>query len=163
MSARRPALWPVALVGVLAVTVIANVALLRLASDPDAGALEPDAYARAVAWDSLAAERDASRELGWSAVASLEPAGEHAAIRVRLRDRGGEPVSGALVRVEAIRNGRARRFTSTLAPGPGEPGGTYVAMMPMAGPGLWELRLRADRGAERFTVSLRLELEGATP
>lgn len=158
MSSLGGRLWPAVLVAVLAITVVANVAILRLASDPDAGAIEPDAYSKAVAWDSTAAARDASSALGWTLIARLEPAAAGGGARVvaSLRDRAGAPVEGARVRVEAIHNGLARRFVADLAPAPDA--GSYAAALPLPRPGQWELRVHAARGAERFVTSVRVEL-----
>jgi nitrogen fixation protein FixH len=163
MSARAGRLWPAALVAVLAVTVLANVAILRLASDPGASALEPDAYAKAVAWDSTASARDRSAALGWTATARLEPAAAGARVTVSLSDRGGAPVAGARVTIEAIHNGLVRRPAATLAPADSAAAGTYVAGLPLTRPGLWEIRVRAEHGGERFVTSLRAELARVGP
>ncbi len=45
-------LWPAALVGVLAVTILANVGLLWFAGRGDGAGVEPDYYRRALAWAS---------------------------------------------------------------------------------------------------------------
>ena len=166
MSTTAGRMWPAALVAVLAVTVLANVAILRVASDPDAAAIEPDAYAKAVAWDSTAAARDASRALGWEATARLVPAGDRVRVVVTLTDRDGLPVVGARVRVEAIHNGLARRESADLpavATGAAADAGAYAALLPLSRPGLWELRVDAVRGDGRFVTSLRAELARGTP
>jgi len=152
-------LWPAAMIAVLALTVLANFAVLRLAHDPDAAIVEPDAYPKAVAWDSTAARRDASDALGWTAVAAIgaiEGAGEaaHAAVRVVIVDRDGLPVDGARVTVEAIHNRERRRPSAELA---GRGAGAYEAPMPLPRAGLWELRVRAERADDRFTTSVRAD------
>lgn len=151
-------LWPAALVAVLAITVLANVVIFRLANDPVGLSVEPDAYARAVAWDSTAAERDASGALGWSAVARLDAVPGGARVVVELRDRAGAPVRGARVRVEAIHNDLARRFEGALPAAASGPDGAYAAVLPLPHAGLWELRLHAAQGDARFVTSLRAEL-----
>jgi nitrogen fixation protein FixH len=169
VSLRAGRLWPAALAAVLAVTVVANLALLHVASDPDALAIEPDAYAKAVAWDSASAGAAASHALGWTAQARLDPAAAGGArVTVRIRDRAGRPVEGARVEVEAIRNGLARRFRGALPPRPERDGadddrGTYAADLPLPRPGAWELRLRAERGTARFVTSLRVDLAPGAP
>lgn len=157
MNAGR--LWPVAIVGVLAVTVVANLAILQVAGDPDAFTPEPDAYAKAVAWDSTLEVRAASAALGWQAIggiAALEGEPARARVVVTLRDREGRPVEGALVRVEAIHNRQARRIRATLPAAAGA-AGAYAATLPLARPGMWELRLDAERPGELFVTSLRVE------
>ncbi len=152
-------LWPAAMIAVLALTVIANVAVLRLAHDPDAAIVEPDAYPKAVAWDSTAARRDASDALGWTAVVAIgaiEGAGEaaHAAVRVIIVNRDGRPVDGAHVTVEAIHNREVRRPSAELV---GRGDGVYAATLPLPRSGLWELRVNAALGDAHFTTSLRAD------
>jgi hypothetical protein len=167
-------LWPIAIVGVLAVTVVANVAILQVASEPDHFTMEPEAYAKAVAWDSILEVRAASAALGWHAtgrVVAVEGVPARARVIVTLCDRGGRPVEGALVRVEAIHNRQARRLRATLPASAGASGaggaagaaGQYGATLPLSRPGLWELRVDAERAGERFVTSLRADLEPAGP
>jgi hypothetical protein len=164
-------LWPIAIVGVLAVTVVANVAILQVASEPDHFTMEPEAYAKAVAWDSILEVRAASAALGWHAtgrVVAVEGVPARARVIVTLCDRGGRPVEGALVRVEAIHNRQARRLRATLPASAGAGGaagaaGEYAATLPLSRPGLWELRVDAERAGERFVTSLRADLEPAGP
>lgn len=153
---KAKALWPLAVVGALAVTVAANVALLVVASDSRHLAVEPDYYAKAVAWDSTMAVREGSRALGWSLDADLAPAAGGASLRVAIEDREGVPVAGAEVRVEAIHNlDSGRRVRAPLREqGPGR----YEASLPLGHRGLWELRFDATRGSERYAVSLRRDL-----
>lgn len=153
-------LWPLAVVGVLAVTVIANAAMLLVAGDPSQRAIEPDYYRKAVAWDSTLAERARSAALGWTLDARLEPAAGGARLRVSLADAAGAPLAGARVRVTALHNLEADRPTVADC-GESTPG-AYEASLPLRRAGLWELRVEAVRGAERFTTSLRREL-GRTP
>lgn len=153
---RPGALWPVAVVGVLAITVGANAWLLWEARDPNGAVIEPDYYRKAVAWDSLTARQGRSDALGWSADATIGPAsGGRARVRVTLADSLGAPVAGAAVRVEGVHNlAAARPVTAALAE---TAPGVYEAVAPLARPGLWELRLAATRGADAFQARLRRE------
>ena len=154
-------MWPIAIAGVLAITVVANVAILRVASEPDAFTMEPDAYAKAVAWDSTLEVRAASAALGWQAtggIAAVEDEPTRARVVLTLRDRDGRPVTGAHVRVEAIHNRQAQRVQATLPPAGAGAEGAYAAVLPLARGGLWELRVDAERAGERFVTSLRTEL-----
>jgi len=152
--------WPIAIVGVLGVTVVANIALLREAGAPGAAVVEPDYYRKALAWDTTMAQERASLDLGWRADARLAPAGAGLAeVTVTLAARDGEPVAGATVRVEAIHNADAGRFvTGALAE---RAPGRYAAILPLAHHGLWELRLDARRGPARYLASLRADLAPA--
>jgi nitrogen fixation protein FixH len=145
-------LWPIAVGGVLFVTVAANVVMLVLAGDPHASAVEPDYYAKALAFDSTRAEEVRSAALSWTAAATVE---RNKGVRVRLLDRAGAPVDGASVDVVAIHNlAPDHRPEATLH---GEGDGWYAATMPLPQAGSWELRLRAVRGADRFEADLREE------
>jgi len=154
MNAAR--LWPIAIVGVLVVTVGANAVLLYQASDRDAAAVEPDYYRRAVAWDSTLAQRTRDAALGWRLAADLGvPGPEGTPLSVRLTDARGAVLADAAITVEAIHNAEgSRRLRAALRPGSD---GAYVALLPLARRGLWELRFEVVRHGERFTAALRRE------
>ncbi len=152
--------WPLAIIAALALTVAANLLVLRLAGDDSAVAVEPDYYAKAVAWDSTQAARRASDALGWSADVALEPAGgREADVRVHLRDRDGAPIEGALVRFEAIHNRlvthpvRAELTEDAAA-------GMYRARVVLAKYGMWQFRIAARRGEDRFELDVRRDFTG---
>lgn len=150
MTAAR--LWPAALVSVLVLTVAANAWLLWAAHDRELG-LEPDYYARAVAWDSTLAQREASARLGWQATASLTPSGGGTAtLAVQLADRDGRPVDPEQCRAEIIPVALADRVQTVS--GQAAAGGCS-ASVPLVYEGLHEIRLEARRGADRFSTVLR--------
>lgn len=155
-------LWPIAIAGVLAVTVAANAVLLYEANDREAATVEPDYYRKAVAWDSTLAQRARGAALGWRIDASLGAiARDGAPLTVRLTDPRGLPVAGAAIAVEAIHNLAASQpVHAALLPAPN---GEYAARLPLAHAGLWELRFTVTRGAERFTASLRRDTSGIAP
>ena len=149
--------WPIGIVGVLTVTVAANIALMIVARDPHAYVIEPNYYEKGVHWDSAMAQARASVALGWQVDAALRdwtPAGT--TLLVQLADSTGAPLTGARVTVELINN------VSPEAPVHASPaevgGGRYQARVALARPGLWELRLQARRGSACFTADLRRDL-----
>ena len=150
---KRGMMWPVAIAGVLFVTVAANVALLVAANDPDAVATEPDYYRKAVTWDSAAAVARVSAATGWRCDARIEAAGAERQVVVSIVDAQGAPVTGAVVHVTAIHNlaSRARAQLRLAERGPGR----YVAALPSPRPGLWELRVHGTRGAGVVVADLR--------
>ena len=154
--------WPIAIVGVLAVTVAANVALITAARDPNAYVVEPDYYRKGVKWDSTMAQARASVALGWQVDAALRdwtPAGTD--LVVQLADSTGAPVAGADVSVEMINNLSPE---TPLHASPADAGtGRYRARVALPRPGLWELRLRARRGGKTFTADLRRDLARSAP
>lgn len=153
------AMWPIAVVAVLAITVGANVWLIWAAGDPNGAVIEPDYYRRAVMWDSLSARQARSDALGWSVDAALGATdGARAHVRATLADSLGAPVGGAELRLVAIHNlAGARPVSANLretAPG------TYEADAALDRRGLWELRFTARRGSEEFLASLRRDAPG---
>lgn len=148
------ALWPAAVVGVLAITVGANVWLVWMAREPNGAVIEPDYYRKAVAWDSLAARQGRSDALGWTADASIGPdAAGRVRVRATIADSLGAPVTGAGVALEAVHNlaagAHVRARLAEVAPG------VYEADAALDRHGLWELRLTATRGADVFLARLR--------
>jgi nitrogen fixation protein FixH len=155
-------LWPAAIAGVLGVTVVANVVMLWAARHGDAPAIEADYYRKAVAWDSTLAARRASAALGWRADAGIGPLGRDGAdVTVWLADSTGTALDGAGVRVVAIHNARGgTTVEGTLAP---RGAGRYAGRLALARPGLWELRIEAARGPDRFGAALRREAAPGRP
>ena len=129
--------------------------VLHSVLDDPSFALEPDYYRKAVAWDAQRALERGSRALGWHATLVAEPAPQARglAIRVQLLDARGEPLRGARLRLAAFSNARAARV---LEASPSETApGTYTAEIPSSVFGLWEFRLEATRGPDRFAEVLR--------
>lgn len=153
----KPAtLWPLAVIGALAVTVVANLGILVAANDSGHAVVEPDYYRKAVAWDSTMAQEARDDSLGWSVQAEFEPAEGGARLRAHVADRHGAPVSGAHVSVAGIHNLDAGHpivgALSETAPG------EYEALLPFRRTGLWELRFRVENHGGSFTADLRREL-----
>jgi nitrogen fixation protein FixH len=150
-------LWPWGLGLVLAVTVAGNIWMMRVAGSDPSFAIEPDYYRKAVEWDSTVAQSVRNQALGWRLSAMLgAPAASGSTVLVAtLRDANGEPVTGAAITVEATHNARATEIlTAELAPAEA---GSYRATLPAARRGIWELRFEVERGAERFTATLRAD------
>lgn len=156
MSPRTGRFWPWFAVTLLAATAAAQGIMLYAATHDTAFAIEPDYYAKAVAWDSTMARERRSLDLGWRSEARFaRDASGGAVVGVRLTDSLGTAIRGAHVRVIAIHNldaAHPRRLTLT------ESAGAYVAPLAAARPGIWEIRLEASAPGARFTSSLRAEL-----
>jgi FixH protein len=129
--------------------------VLHSVLDDPSFALEPDYYRKAVAWDAQRELERVSQALGWHAAISAGPAprARGLGLQLQLRDAQGDPLTGAAVHVTAFANARAARvFEAPLletAPG------TYAAEIPSSVPGLWEFRIEAARGADRYAEVLR--------
>ena len=142
-------LWPLGVIGILMVSfTICGITIFAATTD-DSYAIENDYYARAVAWDDTAAQRERNKELGWTAQAVVRESGP---IEITLLDAAGEPVTGGLVNATvfhhaARRDALDRQFTET-APG------VYTTNLEAVRSGLWQLRLTAQANGERFTAQL---------
>ena len=160
MSGNRA--WPVAIVAVLALTVGAYAVLMYVARDPNALVVEPDYYRKAITWDSTMARARESVALGWQLDAALDawkPGGT--ALRVKIADSTGAPVTGAVVRIDLINNVRPEDVLHAVPADAG--GGLYRANVALPRPGLWEVRAEARRGHEWFSADLRREAAGGAP
>jgi nitrogen fixation protein FixH len=151
-------LWPVALVAVLALTVLANLAMWIVAADPNGSTVEPDYYRKALAWDRAQEQGAANRALGWKATARFGKGAGTASpssLEVSLVDAAGRPLDGALIGVIGIHNALAAHPVAlTLAP---TSPGVYAGQAVFPRSGLWELRLTVRRERETFTADVRAD------
>lgn len=163
-DARRGWYWPLIVLGLLALGVGANVVLLVKANADPSFAVEPDYYRKALDWEKTQAQARVNGELGWEAAVDVAPkAGTpgRAVVRARLTDRLGAAVVGARVSLEAFHNSRsADRIEATLSDAGS---GAYLADVPMRREGLWEFRVRAERGKDVFTAVLDQDVYGIAP
>jgi nitrogen fixation protein FixH len=154
---RKGWIWPLMIVAALSFTVGANVVMLSAASgDANGSVVEPEYYRKAVEWDRTMARRAESERLGWrAAVAMGERADTARTVRVVLTDSAGAAVRGADVTVTMIHNlDAATPVRGALA---AAEDGAYAGALPALRRGLWEVRVDARRGTERFQVTLRAD------
>lgn len=156
---KRGTMWPVAMGTILAIGVAANIWLIRVASADPSFAVEENYYQKALRWDEELAQRARNDSLGWIVEPELTQTShdDGATLRVTIRDASGLPVQAGTVRVRAMHVARAAHvLEAELTP---SPGGGYVTRLPIDRSGLWELRLEAWRGADRFTAVRRIEAQ----
>ncbi len=148
--------WPIGVATILALTVAANIVVMRIANDDPSFSVEPDYYRKAVQFDSTMAQERKNLALGWGFDAAIDSIGDGKQTRlsVRLRDASSAPLPGARVAVMARFNARANdTLTAVLEE---KPPGTYVTTLPIAHPGEWEVRVDATQGSQRFSTSSRV-------
>ncbi len=148
--------WPIGVAVVLVLTVAANIYVAVRANDDPSVHIESDYYQKAVRFDADQALRKRSERLGWrvTLVAARAATGNET-VTATLVDSIGQPVRGAVVRIAAHAVARANDvFTGTAV----ENDGAYVATLPMARRGLWDVDVEAVRGSDRFIASQRLDL-----
>jgi len=160
---KRGMAWPIAVAGILGLTVAANVWLIRIATGDPSFAIEENYYQRGVHWDDEMAQRAHNAELGWRLLATLSPIerGRGADLHVALNDSAVAPIADASVVVWAVHVARANDPVEVTlhSSAPGQ----YVARVPIERAGLWELRIDVHRGADRFTSTERLDARSAHP
>ncbi len=149
--------WPLALGAVLAVTVVANIALLWKANAPGSDDIEPDYYRRALAWDSTQSARSRSATLGWrcEAVFTRAAAGTGTALELALADSLGHALAGAAVAVVGVHNLDPLHLQAWNLPESSP--GHYDAVVRLPHDGRWELRVAASRGPDHYLAVLHAE------
>lgn len=154
---RKDHIWPTIIVAALVVDVAVGLVMVRVAADDPHAAIEPNYYQKAVAWDSTIAQSHRNTALGWtleSSLGAITP-GHEAPLTLRLRDGNGAEVTGATLQVEAMQVAHADEVIHATMTASGD--SDYVTDLPMTRSGLWELRIVATRGSDRFTADLRLD------
>jgi nitrogen fixation protein FixH len=150
--------WPLLIVALLVGGAGANLGLMLAATGDASFAVEPDYYQKALHWDETMAQEARNAALGWTIAVVFERAAQPGAVKLtaRVDDRTGHAIEGAHVAVEAFHSARARRvLRATLT---AAAAGRYSATLPLDRPGLWELRLRVERGDQVFTKTLVQDL-----
>ena len=154
--------WPAIIISFLGVQVVLSFAALYFAlSDPSAS-VEPNYYARGLSYDQRRAEQQLMATLGWQPGLILSGAAgspPHRSLGLRLVDRNGAPLEGAIVQVVAFAHARAvDRYALTLQPAPGSPG-FYAADLPTPQQGLWEFRFTLRHGPQTVAWMTRSDLK----
>ena len=157
---KRGAWWPIGVAAILTATVGANVWVAVVAGSDPSFSVEPDYYAKAIAWDSTMAQARENQRLGWRVeprLGAISPASE-TRLDVALLDSAGAPIRDATVRVAAFFNARASDIlNATLKADAAD----YSTQLPMRHAGEWELRFDVRRGTEHFTSTTRIEAVAA--
>jgi len=119
------------------------------------GTVVSDPYGSATHFDEA---RHRAEALGWTL--SLEAAplrvGEQE-IRFSLLGKDGAPLDGADARVTASRPGTARQDRAAAVRPEGA--GRFAARLAFPEPGIWDVEIRAARGADRLDFHRRVQVE----
>jgi nitrogen fixation protein FixH len=122
-------------------------------------ATEPAYYERAMRFNEIAAERDASSLLGWQPKISLEMGTSEPTLSLALRDSAGLPVEGCTVQVELFANTRASSRQSVVLAQVSR--GEYASSVRIDRAGLWTLRIRAVRHEQVFVHEAEVLVQGS--
>ncbi|MCU0618023.1 MAG: FixH family protein [Gemmatimonadaceae bacterium] len=146
--------WPIGIATILFATVASNVGVILITKDDPSFAVEPDYYRKAVEWDSTSARRARSDALGWQVTPTVQVGGTNSELSLTLVDAQGAPIDGATIAGELLHVARASQMQTVQFTARN---GGYVATVQMPRAGVWELRLDATRGDQRFLRTVRLE------
>lgn len=142
----RAWLWPLGVVGVLAVSLtVCGITVIAAVSDPGY-AIEDDYYEKAVHWDRQRVLEAASDALGWEAGVDFDL--NASTVAVTLTDDEGQPIEGAIVRATAFHHARRGLAQDITFSTDGQ--GRYVAALDRPREGQWQIRIRATRAADTF-------------
>ena len=141
--------WIIAIVVLLGGNIAAMVILAVVAS-ATSPAIVPEYYERAAHYDDAIDEAARSRALGWSADVRIV----RATLEVAVREAGGAPLDGAVVRVSGYPRAHANRTIDATLVAVGH--GAYRAALPSA-VGVHDLTVVVERRGERFTAPATVE------
>ncbi|MEQ8843691.1 MAG: FixH family protein [Phycisphaerales bacterium] len=145
----RSWVWPLAVVGALAVSLtVCAITVVAAVSDPSY-AIEDDYYQKAVDWDDRRALQAASDQLGWNANVSIDLAAT--TLAVAINDDQGQPIEAAIVRATIFHH--ARRGMAQRVDLRHEGQGCYTATIAQPREGQWQVRLTAQHNSNTFILN----------
>jgi nitrogen fixation protein FixH len=141
--------WILAIVGLLVGNLLAMIVLIAEAHS-SASVIIPDYYDKASHYDDEIDQADRNRALGWSTELSLVGS----TVEVRVHDRAGAPIDGAVVRTAS--QPRARSSAPMTATFASVGGGVYRASTTARG--VHDVTVTVERAGDRFTTALTVEV-----
>jgi nitrogen fixation protein FixH len=157
--AGRVWVWPLAVVGMLAVSMmVCAITVVAAVGDPSY-AVEEDYYQKAVDWDHAREIELASERLGWKADATLTTS--DGLLVVTLASADGAPIADASVRAMAFHH--ARRGDAMEVVLQSQSDGRYTAALNRPREGQWQVRIRASRGRDRYVLTRDIFTREGTP
>ena len=148
---RAATTWVGIVVGLLALQILMCAVAIWLAVTDESMAIVPDYHTRALAWDQQRALESASLALGWQVAVSVDPNRDvlgRRQVAVQLFDRDQKPLDEASVELTMFHHARAKDvFRAQMEP---TGAGIYKTELRLKRSGLWEIRLRVQRGEDEF-------------
>jgi nitrogen fixation protein FixH len=150
--------WPAAIIGLLLLSVTTTLAIVW-ASQSDGGAQVVDNYyRRSVAWDSIAAARDASEHLGWTTTIEMGSSVESGYGIVTASDGDGAALIGLVGSVSVTRPQSSANFGNfELTEMEGDPG-RYHFDFPFSDRGLWDVEIQIVQAELSYSKETRIEI-----
>jgi len=156
-TARR--FWVGLVVLLLGIQVAIGGVALRLATADSSVAVIPDYHNRALNWDSHHRRQTAANRLGWTveiAASDVADASGGRALTMTVKDADGTPLDSLSAVAQIYHHASASRVDTVALNRAGE--GRYIALAPMAKPGLWELEIDINGGPEPVTQRIVLKV-----
>ena len=153
---RRPNVWiPACFFGMFAVVIAANATMVLVAFDSWRGLVTTDSYEKGLVYDQAIEAEAREAALGWTVDLSVDsPAPNAADVTVELHRSDGSPLHADRVRVGFVRPTQdGYDSVHDLEP---RGGGRFAKMVELPLPGLWELRIAAEKGEDAVRVSRRI-------
>jgi len=140
---------------VLLLTVLFAVWRLQLALDDPHFAVVEHSYEKGINWDQHLAMVEASRALGWRVELAPGPAthGGDSTCILTATGPDGEPLEALTGEVSAFHNAYPRDARTAALTARGR--GRYSFSMPLRRSGLWQWRVRLERGGSTWIGTLR--------
>ncbi|ANM31614.1 hypothetical protein ABI59_21715 [Acidobacteria bacterium Mor1] len=147
--------WIGLVVGLLLLSVGIQAAMIVIASSDPSFALEPEYERKALEWDALKRERQQSEALGWEVKLRALPATTRGQVELRLEavDELGAAIDDARVHLEGFHNARLGDLRGWELPHQGD--GLYSDLLPLQRAGVWEFRVRIERGDDLYVDRFR--------
>jgi nitrogen fixation protein FixH len=158
MFARIPPhiFWPGMVVGILLLSVGANVVLVVKARSDGGAQIIEDYYSKAAHYDEGQAKAAKSKALHWTHEVTVAPSEQPnvGTVRVVLRDTAG-PLED--LGVQLTLRDPAKIAVVASAQATHEGGGVYVIPVPLQRHGLWDVDILATQGSTTFEERVRVE------
>ncbi len=151
--------FPALIIGLLVMQIGLSLIGVYMATRSNANVVENDYYDKALHWDQQVAAEQASAALGWAGkidISGMPDMQGNRTLILAIKDKSGAPVAGATIRMIFFHHAFARDVKSADLRDMG--GGFYSAVIAAARPGLWEFRMVAQRGNEKWMKKEQIDV-----
>jgi nitrogen fixation protein FixH len=153
---RRPNVWiPACFFAMFAVVIAVNATMILVGMSSWRGLVTTDAYEKGVAYNKAIQAEAREDALGWTVDLAVDsPAPRTAEVTVALSKPDGSPLYADRVEVGFVRPTQAGYDSVHRLTALG--GGRFGKTVELPLPGLWELRIAAQKGGDAVRVSRRI-------
>lgn len=136
--------------------------VIHLAIGDPSAAVVPDYHTAALNWDATRARHEAAGRLGWAVAFEASDVADGSgmrAVELNILDRDQHPVDQLSIHGKLYHHARANDVIPVELKSVGA--GRYLALIPAARAGLWQLELDLDGGPEPMSESLTFNVKGS--